>query len=172
MNQIVLRPTWKAMRGVLLRSLPTITIGTLAFLLGRQDMGVRLGGLVFIGLAAVLVVNKATTRLVLDGDELRVHALLGGRGIAVAEIERLVPVKLTITYGFISRHRSSGSFYDVMSQHGSSGIYLNPDFYGVTGVDTVIQAIGKNPQLETENRRLDVYMPGLGPRDRRGRHGL
>ncbi len=164
---MVLRPRWIVVAGQALRALPIATVGAVAAY-GAGSAGKPIGvliGIPMIGLAVFMILNRLTVRVRLADGMLTSRSLFEKHSVAVSDVTRLVPVELTIQFTswpnrLLNNRLSKGRFLDVRTEHGSTGIWLNPHVFGADNVQALINKLSLDPERGVDKQTMSVSNTG------------
>jgi hypothetical protein len=122
-ESFTLRPTWSAVAEIVARGTPIAGLGAAGIAVGLWSGRVfaLVAGLVGVLFGAFFIAYKLSACVRLRNGVLSYHSLLETHKIGFIDVTEVVPVELTLTYGFLWRRRTTGHFFDVRSANGSGG---------------------------------------------------
>lgn len=156
---MILRPTGQALLKAALRAaLMVIPGGVLLYAASASGVIVPgvLGALLFF-LGLLIFGNPALSHLQFASGVLAGKSLLDRRVIQVDKITKIVPVNLTYRRTLLMPWKRSARMFEVCTEEGPTGLWLNPNLYGEEPIERLIQAIGIEPESRPEERILDAF---------------
>ena len=99
-----------------------------------------------VALSLTIACNLLFAYTSFDAGVLTSATLLNRRSVNVAEVTEIVPFHPTFIWHSVLRDRGSHlPIFDVRTQRGSTGIWLNPEVYGERQIAALIESLGKSP---------------------------
>lgn len=113
-------------------------------------------GAPLILLGAVIFANVALSRIQLASGVLSARTLLGRGQVRVDQITRVVPTNLSYERTLFTRWNRSARVFELRTDGGPVGFWLNPNVYGQHSIEALIRAIGIEPEAVVHDRTLRV----------------
>jgi hypothetical protein len=111
--------------------------------------------LVILGL--VIFTNSALASLQLNQGVLSARSLLGRGQVDVDQITTVVPINLRYRRTLVMPWNRSAQMFEVRTQHGPTGFWLNPNVYGRQPIEGLLRAMRIEPETIVQNRFIDVF---------------
>jgi hypothetical protein len=69
----------------------------------------------------------------------------------------MAPINLRYRRTFLMPWNRSARMFEVRTQRGPTGVFLNPNVYGKQGIDDLLRAMRIEPEKTAQDRFLDVF---------------